>query len=97
MKIIKNEDNLIKKLDEDIISIKKELNEIETRSHPLVTWMGDQDKIKELQHNLDLKNTKRQQILDHRDGFHNKLFWNLIVPILISVITTILINYFIFK
>lgn len=94
---INTEDNLIKKLDEDIILIKKELNEVETNRNPYITWMGDEDKIKKLQHNLDLKNTRRQQILDHREGFYNKLFWNLIVPILVSVITTLLINYYIFK
>ncbi len=44
----------------------------------------------------DLK-SKRQFILDRRSGWKPKIFWNVLIPIMVSTITAYLVSVFVEK
>lgn len=87
-KKLKGVNNEINEINNEIYSFKKEQNN--SRS-----WSLDKDKdISSLEEQLRIKKEHQNQLIDTRNYFIFKLFWNIIVPILISVITTVLINIY---
>jgi len=88
-KKLKDVNNKINDINEEIYSLKKQKNGAQT----LIPMFIDND-ISNLEEELKIKKEYQNQLIDTRNYFIFKLFWNIIVPIFVSVITTVLINIY---
>lgn len=90
-----NVENKIKKLDQEILNFEKEilvLKQQKTYSPDLVPIFIDRD-VENFENILKVKNKQRDQLLEERqNSFTNKIFWSVIIPIIVTVVTTLLLN-----
>jgi hypothetical protein len=95
MKII-NEEKRIKILDREILNKRKNLRDLDKDSYFHSSTFSLSNK-RDLENELRIKETERQQLLDSRNNFYSKLFFNMIIPIIVSFLTTVFINYFLYR
>lgn len=87
----------IKLLNKEIIHIEKSISsqqECKRLSSDLVPIFIDKDieKQKEL---LSIKKEERVHLLEERkEGFSNKIFWSVVIPIIVTIVTTILLSLY---
>ncbi len=86
-KKLKNINDEINKTNIDIFRIKEQ-----QLLYPYVKDYNDEVNIKILEERIKIKKEEQNQLIDERNYFIFKLFWNIIVPITVSTITTFLIN-----
>jgi len=77
----------LKNIEKKINEINQEL--IETNSRKVVVG----DSTPKLQSELTTLKTKRQFLLDRRNSWLPKTIWSVLVPIIVSVVSTIIILY----
>lgn len=88
-KKLKDVNNEINDINKEIYSLKKEKN----NTPDLIPIFIDKN-ISNLEEKLKIKKEHQNQLIDTRNYFIFKLFWNIIVPIFVSAITTVLINIY---
>lgn len=80
-------------VDKEITDLQKDifsLQEQKRLSPDLIPIFIDKD-IQRFEDLLSIKKTNREHLLEQRkEGFSNKIFWNLIIPLITSIITTII-------
>ena len=87
----------LSKIERDILEAKKELEKL-TPGVTSVQWVPE-DKltptIELLKNNINRLESSRQFIIDSRNSLFWKIIWNIITPIIVSTLTSVIvINYF---
>jgi len=91
-----DQDKKLKDINKEINDINKEIYSLKKEKHDeplLIPVFIDRD-ISILEEKLKVKKEQQSQLIDARSYFIFKLFWNIVVPILVSIITTFLINIY---
>lgn len=83
LKIVNNE---INNLNNEIYFLKKQKND-----NPFGAPLYFSDDVSNLEEKLKIKKELQNQLIDARNYFIFKLFWNIIVPIFVSIVTTVLV------
>lgn len=83
--------NRLKEIEEEILSIRRESN-----NHPGIP-VGNSYNVRRDQEDqrIDVLEDERKFILDRRNGWKPKVIWDVLVPIVVTVITTFIISKFI--
>lgn len=90
-KKLKDINNKINDINSKIYSLKKEKNGSSSLTR-LPMYIDAE--ISNLEEELRMKKECQNQLIDERNYFIFKLFWNIIVPIFVSVVVTFLINIY---
>lgn len=88
-KELKTVNDEINNINNEIYFLKKQKND-----NPFGTPFYFGDDVANLEEKLKMKKEQQSQLIDARNYFIFKFFWNIIVPILVSVIATVLINIY---
>lgn len=86
----------IAKIEEEIYQVKQEVFDLPNKlKGPITQSVFDgrlENAKKPLLHKLDMLRTEREFLLSKREAWLPKTVWNLVVPILVSVLTAIIVT-----
>ena len=86
----------LKEIESKLLENQKKIGEIEYENRYIkISPFVDGD-IKEIENHNKVLEKERQHILDGRNSWKSKIFWDVSVPIIVAVITTYLINKMVF-
>ena len=85
--------NTLSKIEEQLVSNARKLGEIEctTKDSYIVCSQFLLNEKIQIESNIKILEMQRKHLLDRRDGWLARLIWSLVVPILVTFITTYLI------
>ena len=85
----------LKEIENRILENQKTLGEL-NEGTPVFSSLFSDTEIKRIENCNKALEKERQHILDGRNSWKSKIFWDVSVPIIVAVITTYLINKMVF-